>query len=1090
MRSLALVMLPVLFPAALPSQLEGRWDAPQGRVETQREFFGLSRIWDVKIAVDPDVWAKMFPTRRPRSTQRTKYPYGVGRVRIASHPELEVGLRFKGNSTFWMTAGTLKRSFKIDFDRVKSGQKFLGLKKLNLNNNSLDGTQVREAIAYQAYRDSGVPASRTAFARVFLTIPGKVEGEYLGLYTLVEQVDRGFLQRNLGQKGALVKPTWSVLSYHGDAWNAKYAASYVPKGDSDPSEMQPLVDLAKLNREFGSGWSDAAELSAAAEMKIQSGFATRLQRVMDVDAFLRYIAVTTLIGNMDSPFLFPHNYYLVVPDAAVPDKTGKVQWLPWDLNNSLGGLGIFAGNRLDEQSIMQPTRRPIIARVLEVPKYQKSYRKIVTELIAGPCSSKSMGASIDLADRTTRPAKAEEKKRAKIVTRAGDLGGNSSSRRAARLGLGGSSRIKSLTRFVRAREQSVLDQLAGRSEGVAARRTLLDSVLGGASGRPARRSRREPGKVPDEREQEERLPFPPPPQNFGNVLPKSRLVTKYDANKDGRLDREERDKARAGLADDPAAKRRRRMTQMFSRGGSVEPPEPVAAADRVKPKSVAQYPGRGLYDPAILRTVFLEFESDDWFEELTTFYRTDVEVPATLLADGKTYKGVGIRFRGSSSYLMVGSSLKKSFNVSLDHTVPKQRLEGFKTLNLLNGNQDSSFLREVLFAYVARNYIPAPRVNYVKLVINGVNWGVYQNAEQFNRDFLEGAFGTRGGVRWKVQRNQRGVGALTYRGEDPKSYPAYELRTRRNQKKDAAAWKRLVNFCKLLNETPIEELPAVLPKVLAIDEVLWYCAMENVFLPSDGYMNQGYDYRIYEDRSGRFHLVSHDSNEILQTPIGRGRGARADLRSSPLFNADNRQRPILNRLLAVPQWRARYLAHVRTIATRWMDWKVLGPVCRSVHELIGAEVARDDKKLFSTRTFQRSLETGRGARWSLERLVEERRSVLLGHETLRGPWPGLSDMSQSRSAGGVLVTARVGGEAPAVDVLLHYRKGKKPNYKSAVMLDDGAHGDGAAGDGVFGGLIPKVKSRRAVKFYLEVRAATGTTFLPEDAEARPFAVRE
>jgi spore coat protein CotH len=1084
---LILFCTPVPAQEAIPAK-----QAPK----TQGELFGLDKIWDVKITVEPDVWKTMFPKRRPPGTQRTNYTYVAGRVRIAGHPELEVGLRFKGNSTFWMTAGTLKRSFKIDFDRLRKGQKFLGLKKLNLNNNSLDGTQIREAISYQAYRESGVPASRAAFARVFLTIPGKVDDEYIGFYTIIEQVDRGFLQRNLGQKGALMKPTWSVLGYHGDAWNPRYARDYVPKAEVGPAQMQPVVDLAKLNHEFRAGWSDAEELSDTEELEIQSRFAERLERVMDVGAFLRYIAVTTLIGNMDSPFLFPHNYYLVIPD-----ETKRVQWVPWDLNNALGGLGIFVGNKLHQQSIDKPTRRAIIARVLEVQKYRDRYRKIVAELIKGPCSAQGMVAKIELADRTSRAAKAREKTCADIVNHAGELGGNKSSRRAGRRGLGGSSRITGLTKFVRAREKSVLDQLAGRSEGIAARPSVLDAMLNRQSRRSGSDRRREPddmdgreapddcldpcGEAPDV----EPTSRPVRPQGFGSILPKTKLVARFDENQDGRLDRKERDKSREALRTDAAAQRRQRTSRTFRGAGDVRMPEPVAAAKRIRASSAKKYAGRSLYDPKILRTLFLDFERDDWFEELTTFYRTDVEIPATLIADGKKYAGVGVHFRGSSSYLMVRSSLKKSFNVSMDHSIPRQRLEGFRTLNLLNGNQDSTFIREVMFSHVARNYIPVPRVNYVKVVINGANWGVYQNAEQFNKDYLKDAYGTRGGVRWKVHRNQRGVGALTYRGDDPADYSAYELRTKRSEKKDANAWKRLVSFCKVLNDTPTDELHAVLPKVLDIDEVLWYCALENVFLPSDGYMNQGYDYRLYEDKSHRFHLISHDCNEILQTPTRRRGRGRASLTSGPLFNSTNRLRPILHRLLAVPEWRARYLAHVRTIAVRWLNWKVIGPVCKSIHELIADEVAKDDKKLFSTRTWKNSLEDGRGYQWPLRRLVEERRENLLSHAALLGPWPELSDVKHEKSENGVMVRARVGGKAAVSKVLLHFRAGKSPIYKVVGMHDDGKHGDGAAGDGVFGASIPPIVSKRPTTFYVEARADTGTVFHPEHAEAKPLSVR-
>ncbi|MEJ7637521.1 MAG: hypothetical protein WKF75_05885 [Singulisphaera sp.] len=39
--------------------------------------------------------------------------------------------------------------------------------------------------------------------------------------------------------------------------------------------------------------------------------------------------------------------------------------------------------------------------------------------------------------------------------------------------------------------------------------------------------------------------------------------------------------------------------------------------------------------------------------ELADFRSTDVDVPATLTADGKTYPGVGVHFRGFSSYMGV-----------------------------------------------------------------------------------------------------------------------------------------------------------------------------------------------------------------------------------------------------------------------------------------------------------------------------------------------------------------------------------------------------------------------------------------------------
>src|SRR5262249_29008941 len=112
--------------------------------------------------------------------------------------------------------------------------------------------------------------------------------------------------------------------------------------------------------------------------------------------------------------------------------------------------------------------------------------------------------------------------------------------------------------------------------------------------------------------------------------------------------------------------------------------EPGRPGPKVSPQDVRPYPKAGLYDPTTLRTVFLEFENADWEVELADFKNTDVQVPARLTVDGKTCENVGVHFRGMSSYMMVPAGLKRSLGLSLDLANKKQRLHGYKTLNLLN----------------------------------------------------------------------------------------------------------------------------------------------------------------------------------------------------------------------------------------------------------------------------------------------------------------------------------------------------------------------------------------------------------------------
>ena len=205
-------------------------------------------------------------------------------------------------------------------------------------------------------------------------------------------------------------------------------------------------------------------------------------------------------------------------------------------------------------------------------------------------------------------------------------------------------------------------------------------------------------------------------------------------------------------------------------GHPDENQEPPQSGPKVAPSQAKSFPDAALYDLGTLRTFFLEFENADWEKELADFHGTDVEIPAKLTVDGRVYADVGVHFRGASSFMMVGEGRKRSLNLSLDFVHEKQRLGGYRTLNLLNSHEDPTFLRPVLYSQIAREYIPAPRANFVRVVINGESWGVYVNAEQFNKDFLQEEFGTTKGARWKVPGSPHAQGGLAYTGDEVESY--------------------------------------------------------------------------------------------------------------------------------------------------------------------------------------------------------------------------------------------------------------------------------------------------------------------------------
>ncbi len=489
-----------------------------------------------------------------------------------------------------------------------------------------------------------------------------------------------------------------------------------------------------------------------------------------------------------------------------------------------------------------------------------------------------------------------------------------------------------------------------------------------------------------------------------------KLFQEADKDKDGKLDQSELVAAFGLLAPQPGFG----PPGGFGGRGNREPPKP---GPRIRPDDVKAYPRSGLYDETILRTLFLEFEDKDWEAEMADFKGTDVEVPATLTVDGKKYPGVGVHFRGMSSFMGVQAGSKRSMNLALDFANPKQRLYGYKTLNLLNAHEDGSFMSTVLYSHIARQYIPAPKANFVQVVINGESWGVYVSAQQFNKEFVAENFKGSKGARWKVRGSPGGGGGLEYLGENVDDYKRrYEIKSGDSPK----AWRAFIDLCKTLNQTPPDKLEQALAEKMDLDGLLWFLALDMALINDDGYWIRASDYSIYLDGKGKFRIIPHDINEAFRPAGGPGFGGpggpggfgmaanrlgeivpppqrdmlrlgddkkqqiarlqkdaeekvaamlsddqRAKLQGprageprspvdlDPLIGLDDARKPLRSKVLAVPALRQRYLQHVRAIADKWLDWKNLGPVVAQYRSLIEKGIESDTRKLSTLAEFQK-----------------------------------------------------------------------------------------------------------------------------------------
>lgn len=397
---------------------------------TTKEFAALS---------PPAAFRGFAPQKKPangRELHRNVFgvdlPWAFAALTADGQTFEKVGVRYKGNGTFMDAMRAAKKSFKVDLDKYDEKARLHGLKSLNLHSGITDPSKARETMAYSAYRAAGVPAPRTTLAEVTVTVPGKFDKEYFGLYTVVESVDKAFLKRHFKtDAGLLMKPERiRGLDHLGDDWE-RYRQNYQPKRDATAAEKARVIAFTKLvNR----GTDDE--------------FRTEIESFLDVDAFLRFLAATSMTANLDSFFALGHNYYLYLH----PD-TNKFHFIPWDLDRAMGNFGIFG--TMDQQMDLSLTKpyagqSRLADRLMGIKEYAARHQRIAKEIAAASFTKDRLTAELDAFEKAAKDIIAKDSKAA-------------AARKDGPPGFYG--QVPDMRTFITKRTESVAAQLAGERKG-------------------------------------------------------------------------------------------------------------------------------------------------------------------------------------------------------------------------------------------------------------------------------------------------------------------------------------------------------------------------------------------------------------------------------------------------------------------------------------------------------------------------------------------------------------------------------------------------------------------------------------------------
>ncbi len=340
------------------------------------------------------------------------------------------------------------------------------MQQLNLHNNVMDPTHVRQALSYPVFQAAGVASPRTAFAEVSLTIDGECDREPLGLYTLVEEIDKAFLRRHFQtDKGMLLKPEGTQgLEYKGEDWAAY--SWFEPKSKPKKGEAQRLIDLTRLIHK-----ADDAQ------------FRKEIGTMLDTEQFAGFLAANTLLSNMDSFLTQVHNYYFYLPP-----KSDKFVFLPWDMDLSMGAF-FMAGSaeQLQDLSISHPHvgENKLIERLLAWDEFNKTYREHLRQLTEECFGEKGQTTTnLPIVQAALKDLIAQETKRAAEAQKAHGPGGFGPGFGPGPGGPGMFGGQPSLEKFLAKRRESITAQLAGKSKGKTPGMSFGPPRGGGPGGAP------------------------------------------------------------------------------------------------------------------------------------------------------------------------------------------------------------------------------------------------------------------------------------------------------------------------------------------------------------------------------------------------------------------------------------------------------------------------------------------------------------------------------------------------------------------------------------------------------------------------------
>jgi len=351
------------------------------------------------------------------------------------------------------------------------------------------------------------------------------------------------------------------------------------------------------------------------------------------------------------------------------------------------------------------------------------------------------------------------------------------------------------------------------------------------------------------------------------------------------------------------------------------------------------YSQNTLFDNSKVSSVYIEI-SLNWI--MANIY-SDHYCKAMFIYDygtkQDTLKDVGFRLRGNTSR----QSQKKSFKISFNEYVSGRKYQDVKKINLNGQHNDPTLIREKLFYDTWKDAgFAERRTSFVKMYINHVYYGLYTNLEEFDKEWLQKVYGEKSGNLYKCTY----PADLVYHGTNQQTYKdivsgsttggrAYELQT--NDVADD--YSDLIDLITTINQTVDETFAGKIAQKIDVNHFLKAFALDVATGNWDDYMYNKNNYFLYHRTdNGKFEYISYDTDNTFGVDWVNRDWATRDCLD---WITHSEPRPLAEKILAVPEYFARYKRYLDTIARQLINPAIIFQHIDSLKVLVTEDVKTD-----------------------------------------------------------------------------------------------------------------------------------------------------